>query len=126
MDSVKITTNAIFSFGKIVNGSFASVKLEHFSLTVKNPNNFCFVDNNIIKITKIIKKKSIPFFEGHIVKNLQAYFQEPICSEVFNIYWASELEQGESKSFYFNSIAKKIICLEDSTDNTYFFIPFIH
>lgn len=124
LDSVHQTTNSIFSFGKIVNGSFTSVKLVHFSLTAKKPNNFCLVDNNIIKISKIIKKKSMPFFEGHIIKNLKPYFQQPISSEKFNIYWTSQLELGEARSFCFDLIKKKIICLEDS--HAHFFIPFIH
>lgn len=108
LDSGPKNSNSKFCFGKMVNGSFCSVELEHFSLSLKTPNNFCFAGNNVIKITKIIEKNSLPFFEGHIITNLEPYFEQPISSEKLYIYWSSELSQGESTSFYFHLIEKKL------------------
>lgn len=119
-------SNTAFWFGRKVGDSFASVKLEHFSLAVKRPNNYCLVNNKVIEISKIQEKNFLPFFEGHIIRNLQPYFQQPIESDKFNIYCTSQLNRGESTTFYFNKIEKKIISLEDLSNNIHFFTPYIH
>lgn len=113
------------TIGKSVNGNILNVNLNGFIFAIRNPDCFCLVLNNIIKITQIKTNNNVLVFHGRAVKNLAPYFVEPIASNNFNIYWVTDIELDCEIQFSTKDIIKKCICLNCSEENIYFFAPLI-
>lgn len=62
---------------------------------------------------------------GKEIKNVTACFSQPTDTTSFNIYWAADIAIDNNIEFSINDINKKLLCLRDSIDNSYFFTPLI-
>lgn len=109
---------------QLKDGSFMTVQLEAFKLTIKEPNNFCLLKNEVIKITKIYKSSTGVLFEGLRVKHLKPFFIKPLSSANLKIYSTDKVEYHE-ECFKFNSYGlKKVLHLH--LNNSSVFMPNIH
>lgn len=112
-------------FRKIKDGKILNIKTNGFLFSLRYPNNYCLVENKIVKITEINISQNVPLFSGTEITNLTAAFLQPIDSTYFNIYWAADIAFGTKIEFNINQINKKVLCLRDSLDNSYFFKPLL-
>lgn len=115
-----------FSLGNIHGNQYSKIRLKHFSLSTKSPNNFCVAKEKLVKVLNIFNINGIPRFKGIIINNLEKYFSSPIESSLINIYTTKNIMEGDSIVFAQKDILQKIVCLEDKINNIFFFIPFIH
>lgn len=113
------------SVGKIKNGQILNVNGNGFFFSLREPDNFCLIQNKIVKITEIKKKDNAFVFVGKEIRNLTALFMYPIDSTTFNIYWSADIALDKTIIFSINDIDKKVLCLRNSSDNSYSFTPLI-
>lgn len=104
--------------------SFMTVQLESYKLSIKEPNNFCLLKNDVIKITKICDSNAGVLLEGLRLKHLEPFFIKPFSSDNLNIYSTDKLEYyGESIKFQSVEL-KKVLHLH--LNNLSVFMPNIH
>lgn len=103
--------------------SYTSVLLKEHKLSIRSPNNFCLVQNKIVKITKIENTINGVLFTGEPVKKLEPFFTNPIDSSFLKIY-STENIQFESEIKFQNQSIKKVLhlCLNKKS----VFMPNIH
>lgn len=93
--------------------------------SLREPDNFCLIQDKIVKIKEINKEENVLCFVGKEISNLTSLFLHPIDSKNFNIHWSADIALDKTIQFTINNIIKKIICLRNSSDNSYFFTPLI-
>lgn len=104
-------------------GSYTSVLLKEHKLSIRSPNNFCLVQNKIVKITKIENLSNGVLFTGNPVKKLVSFYNKPIESSFLKMY-STDKVQFESEIKFPNQSIKKVLhlCLNEKS----VFIPNIH
>lgn len=103
--------------------SYTSVLLQEHKLSIRSPNNFCFIQNKIVKITKIEDTVTGVMFTGLPVKNLVPFYNKPIDSSSLKIY-STENIQFEPEIKFPNQSIKKVLhlCLNEKS----VFMPNMH
>lgn len=66
--------------------TFTSVQMKEHKLSIRSPNNFCYLENKIIKITKFKKTENNVRFTGNTLKSLSPFYTNPINSTFLKIY----------------------------------------
>lgn len=103
--------------------SYTSVLLQEHKLSIRSPNNFCLVQNKVIKITKIEDTVNGVMFTGLPVKNLISFYKKPVDSSYLKIY-STENIQFETEIKFPNQSIKKVLHLY--LKETSVFMPNIH
>lgn len=114
----------IFSRKKINENCYLFVETPTFYFSVKEPNNICFVGNEVIKIEKILRINDLPVFVGAKLRNLKPLFEKPLCSDKLNIYKIDRIEVECEKTFDLFNITNEAIILKNHQDSICIF-PFI-
>lgn len=103
--------------------TFTSVQMKEHKLSIKSPNNFCLLENKVIKITKIENIENNARFTGKPVKNLSCFYTNPISSKFLNIYCTENIELDNEIAFN-NVSLKKVVHL--CINNVSVFMPNMH
>lgn len=94
---------------------------EIFSLSSEYPNNYCVVENDIIKIEKMHEN----ILQGRTLLNLRDYFEYPIKSSLIGIYYCdTEIYSVILKEYRIVDVINKIVKL--TTQDKLLYIPMQH
>lgn len=104
---------------------YCSIKTPDFYYSIEEPNNFCYVGKNIVKIIKIIKVHNLPSFEGQILTNLKSLFTDPIDSQKLKIHETREIIYEKHIAFSIQDITNKAIVLKNKNKTSIGVFPFI-